>query len=247
MNNCESIETLRAGYSKFHKPWELESGVFHESQRYQLAIFDFDGTLADSFAWFLGVINEVADTYRFRKIEEEDLQKLRDCDARRMLAHVGVPMWKMPTLQRHLRKRMTNDIGKIALFPGVGGLLKGLRENGIALAIVTSNSLLNVRQVLGPQNTGLIQYFECGVPVLGKRAKLRRVLHSSGVQASEALFIGDEIRDLQAAHAEGIDFGAVSWGVNSIDSLNRNLPEEIFSSVDEIAALFRKTAYTPLS
>jgi len=32
---------------------------------YKLAIFDFDGTLSDSFAWFLSVINSVADKHKF--------------------------------------------------------------------------------------------------------------------------------------------------------------------------------------
>ncbi|HWN11166.1 MAG TPA: HAD hydrolase-like protein [Pyrinomonadaceae bacterium] len=203
--------------------------------RYKLAIFDFDGTLADSFTWFLSVINEVADTYNFRRIKEQELVDLRSFDAKKMLEHVGIPMWKMPLLQRYVRKRMTSDIGRIALFPGIAGLLQGLREEGIALAIVTSNSFINVREVLGRQNELLIQHYACGAPILGKRAKLRKVLHTSGVHPSKAIFIGDEIRDLHAARGEGIDFGAVSWGVNSAQSLTEHSPEEMFSSIDEIA------------
>ena len=37
--------------------------------RYALAIFDLDGTLADSFPWFLRIVNSVADKHRFRRIE----------------------------------------------------------------------------------------------------------------------------------------------------------------------------------
>jgi phosphoglycolate phosphatase len=207
----------------------------YQNPHYKLAIFDFDGTLADSFSWFLRVINEVADAYRFRRIAEEELPKLRGYDAHRMLEHVGVPMWKMPLLQRHLRKRMTRDIGDIALFPGISGLLKDLQAQGIVLAIVTSNSFNNVREVLGRENAALVQHYACDAPILGKRIKLRRVLHHSGVSPSDAIFIGDEIRDLQAARAERIPFGAVSWGVNSPESLSSHFPEEIFSSVSEIA------------
>ena len=42
--------------------------------KYKLAIFDFDGTLADSFPWFLGIINDVADKYRFRQIEDYEVE-----------------------------------------------------------------------------------------------------------------------------------------------------------------------------
>jgi phosphoglycolate phosphatase len=203
--------------------------------RYKLVIFDFDGTLADSFSWFLGVINEVADKYQFRRVEPEELPALRGFDARKMIAHVGVPMWKLPLIQRHVRKRMASDIGDISLFPAVNRLLHYLQAQGISLAIVSSNSSMNVRRVLGKENASLIRHYACDAPILGKRAKLRRVLDQSEASPSEAIFIGDEITDLQAAHAEGIAFGAVSWGVNHLDSFSSHFPEETFLSVDEIA------------
>jgi phosphoglycolate phosphatase len=202
--------------------------------RYKLTIFDFDGTLVDSFPWYLRVINDVAEKYRFRRIEENQLETLRGYDARTMIAYVGLPMWKLPLVQRHMRKRLTREIDQVSLFPGIAQLLQRLNAEGVALAIVTSNSSANVHRVLGPQNAALIQYYACDASLFGKRAKLRKVLRASGVHPSEAIFIGDEIRDLQAARAEKIPFGAISWGFNSIESLRRNSPDELFTSVDEI-------------
>ena len=103
-------------------------------------------------------------------------------------------------------------IGQIRLFPGVGQLLADLAGRGVVLAVVSSNSIDNVRQVLGPENAARIGHYECGASICGKRPKLRAVLRASGVPAVEAIAIGDEIRDLEAARAEGIAFGAVSWG-----------------------------------
>ena len=205
---------------------------------YKLAIFDFDGTLADSLSWFLRIIDEVADKYRFRRIDPQELSKLRECDARGIIAHVGIPIWKLPLVHHHVRTLMTRDLDQITLFPGIDELLRSLQAQGIVAAIVTSNSFINVREILGQENAGLIQHYACDAPILGKRVKLRRVLHSSGALPAEAIFIGDEIRDLQAAHAEGIAFGAVSWGVNSASAFKSHFPEEIFSSIDEIFCLF---------
>jgi phosphoglycolate phosphatase len=205
---------------------------------HRLAIFDFDGTLADSFPWFLGMVNGLADEHGFRRIEEHEIEMLRGQGARQVAGHLGVPAWKLPRIAHDMRRRMARDIGGIALFPGVDRLLRGLAGRGIRLAVVTSNSLGNVRQVLGPDSAALIQHYECGASLFGKRPRLRAVLRASGVPAAEAISIGDEIRDLEAARAEGIPFGAVTWGYTNPEALRALAPEEVFASLEEILQKF---------
>jgi phosphoglycolate phosphatase len=212
---------------------------------YQLAIFDFDGTLADSFGWFVGVINQVAGRFRFDRIDPRELDTLRGYDARAIIRHLRVPMWKMPLVARDLRARMNRDIGSIALFPGVGEMLARLAERGVAIAVVSSNSAENARAVLGPRNAALVRHMECGAAVFGKRRKLRKVLRAAGVRPAAALCIGDEIRDLHAARAEGIPFGAVTWGYTKGDALRALSPEIVFDRVEEIVARIAPPAGDP--
>lgn len=202
--------------------------------RYRLAIFDFDGTLADSFSWFLGTWNRLADDHGFRRIEELELETIRGLTARQIVGLAGVPAWKLPRIGRDLRRYMARDIAHISPFPGVDRLLQGLEDQKIQTAVVTSNSIENARQVLGPENAALIRHWSCGAALFGKRSKLRGVLRGSGVAAAEAICIGDEVRDLEAARAEGIPFGAVAWGYTSPEALRAHAPEEMFSSVEEI-------------
>lgn len=203
--------------------------------RYRLAIFDFDGTLADSFPWFLGALNECADRFGFRRIQDHELDTLRGYDVRRMNRHLGVSAWKMPLIMRHMRSRMAMDIDRIALFPGVDEMLRRLADADVRIAIVTSNSAENVRRVLGPQNAALVDDWQCGVSLLGKQPKLRKVLRVSGIPASEAISIGDEIRDLHASRAVGIAFGAVGWGAARLDVLRALAPDVVFERMEEIA------------
>ena len=202
--------------------------------RYRLAIFDFDGTLADSFAFFLVVTNRLADEHGFRRMEEHEIETLRGQGARQIVGKFGIPAWKLPRIGRDFRRYMAEDANGIAPFPGVDRLLQGLADHGIQIAIVTSNSAENVRRILGPESSALIRHWSCGVSMFGKRSKLRGVLRSSGVLAAEAICIGDEVRDLEAAHAEGIAFGGVSWGYTAPEALRAHGPEEMFIEVDEI-------------
>lgn len=202
--------------------------------KYKLVIFDFDGTLADSFPWFVGIFNQVADRYRFRRIDQSELDGLRGLDAKTMMKQLGVPWWKLPFIARHVRRLMAGDIHQIALFDGVSRLLEQLATDGVKLAVVSSNSYENVVRVLGPENTALISHFECGVSMFGKRSKFRQVLKQSGVASHETLCIGDEIRDIQAAKSAKLDSGAVTWGFAAAESLVAQAPTEIFRHLEGI-------------
>jgi len=80
--------------------------------RYKLVIFDFDGTLVDSFPWFVQVLNDVADRYRFRRVDPHQAEALRGQSAREMIRYLGIPAWKMPLIARHMRKRKAEALMK---------------------------------------------------------------------------------------------------------------------------------------
>jgi len=203
--------------------------------KYSLIIFDFDGTLADTFPWFTSVINQVADKYKFKKVSENDHELLRGLGAREIFRYLGIPLWKAPMIGRTMSSLLSDEIHEISLFDGIESLLRSLSMKNVTIAVLSTNSFTNISTVLGSENTALIGYFECGVSVLGKRSKLRKILKKSRIPSSQAIFIGDEIRDCEAAHKADVAFGAVSWGYTRLDSLESCKPTEVFTSVDQIS------------
>ena len=201
---------------------------------YRLAIFDFDGTLADTVTWFAGVVNHVADRYGFKRVEERDHETLRGYAPRRLLEVLGVPLWKVPLITYYMRTLLARDIDRISLFEGIDTVLQTLSREGVMLAVVSSNSCENVHRVLGPGNVALIETFSCGVSIFGKAAKLRGVLRRCGVSRREAIYIGDEVRDIEAAREADVASGAVSWGYNTVESLRAYAPTEVFTNHGEI-------------
>jgi phosphoglycolate phosphatase len=202
-----------------------------------LIVLDFDGTLADSFDWFCSVLNGVADRYRFRRVEAHEVEELRLQGARAIVAHLGIPRWKLPLIARHMHALAARDAARIALFPGVTAMLAEIAEAGVPLAILSSNRRETVRRVLGPDNAARIDAYACGASIFGKARRLKALLARTGIAADRALCIGDEIRDLEAARALGCPFGAVAWGYTDPRALAALGPEYVFSEPAEIARL----------
>ena len=201
--------------------------------RYQMAIFDFDGTLADSFPWVLGAVDEVADRFKFRRLREGEIEELRHCDAREVMRRLGVPRWKLPMIARYVRTRMAADVDKIVLFAGAGLMIDQLAGAGMKMAVVSANGEDTIRAVLGPR-AEQIGGFAAGVSLFGKRGKLLRMSRQAGVEPGQTMVIGDEIRDLDAARKAGMAFGAVSWGLTRGEALAARRPDALFSRMDDI-------------
>ncbi|ANC91386.1 HAD family hydrolase [Azospirillum humicireducens] len=205
---------------------------------YRLAIFDFDGTLADSFPWFIGVLNGVADRYGFNRVRRDEVEQLRGYDARQIMRHLRVANWKLPFIASHMRRLMARDIEGIRLFDGIPDMLRMLNGRGVTVAIVSSNSVENIRRILGPDAAGQVGHYGCGASLFGKAAKFRKILKMTGIPADRAIGIGDEVRDIDAARKVGIGCAAVAWGYARADALAARRPDRLLARVDEIAGLF---------
>ncbi len=203
-------------------------------RKYRLAIFDFDGTLADSFPFFIRVFNQLAEQHGFKGIDPDLVPTFRHYNARQMMELVGMPAWKLPFVAKNFISLMRQNAASISLFEHIDDLLLHLANTGVTLAIVSSNSYDNISQILGPANTKLISQFECGMSIFGKPARIQKVLKKTGIPGREVIYIGDQVTDLAAARKEKIAFGAVSWGYATIESLREHFPEEEFDSVSAI-------------
>ena len=200
---------------------------------YRLAIFDFDGTLADSLPWFRTVFQNLVTKFDLAPVTAEELEGLRGRSGREIIARLNMPMWKLPAISRDMRRRKLAAASRISLFDGVPELLADLKHLGVHIAIVSSDSEASVRQVLGPC-AALISRFDCGASLFGKHHKFKRMARQLGTSPSEVLCIGDELRDIEAAKAAGMDSGAVAWGYALPTALQAAGPTHFFGSIEEM-------------
>lgn len=204
---------------------------------YQLVIFDFDGTLADSFPFFASVFNQLAQQYRFNPIELHEVENLRHASPRQIMQHVGMAGWKLPLVSRNFIRRMRQHAHQIELFAQVAESLEFLAAANVQLAIVSSNSQQNVAAILGPELMRLFGQVYCGMSIFGKTAHLKKMVKKSGLLPQQVIYIGDQETDAEAAAAAQIDFGAVSWGYGSLQALRRHRLAAEFVNVTDLCLL----------
>ena len=128
-------------------------GSYH-MERYHLAIFDFDGTLADSLPWFRSEIHNVIARFDLAPLDVDEMERLRALSGQEILAKLKVPLWKLPAIVDDMRCRKLAAADKISLFDGIPALLCNLHDVGIKTAVVSSDSEESVRRGLGPAQTG---------------------------------------------------------------------------------------------
>jgi phosphoglycolate phosphatase len=133
-----------------------------------------------------------------------------------------------------MRRLAAEAADRIPLFPGIAPALLALRDRGVRLAIASSNGEETVRRILGPELAAAFQHFECGIPLFGKARRIRRIVRRSGVVATEAIFIGDETRDVEAAGQAGVAAAVVLWGYARPEAFADFPPLVRFAALEEM-------------
>lgn len=208
---------------------------------YDLVVFDMDGTLADSFGFFIRTHNLLSAKYHFQPIQAHEIELLRQRSPRDIMAHLGLPRWKLPCVARDFVRLMRRHGQDVCLFAGAERVLRDLHAHGIQLAVVSSNSVENCRRILGEDMCRLMSCIDGGASLFGKRTRLLRVLKKLGIQPRQAIYVGDQLTDADAARAAGVAFGAVCWGYGAPQALAQTWPEVTFETVDALRLLACKT------
>jgi phosphoglycolate phosphatase len=193
----------------------------------RLIVFDFDGTLADSRAAGLQIFATIAPRLNLRPLP--DPEAARQLPTRVLLKQLGVPFWKLPRLIREYQTEAAKTAHELKLFPGIRAMLAAVAP-GRRLGIVSSNREDSIRACLRANDAEAFFAFVVGSPKLfGKARLLRRVLTAERVPATEAVYVGDEVRDIEAAKKAGLRNIAVTWGFHAESLLTTAGPDALLA------------------
>lgn len=184
-----------------------------------LIIWDFDGTLADSFAVVERLLVELAPQYKVAVPTSERIRAWRGMELRGILQELGLKWAQVPGLLLKVQRGMRGELVRIAPVAGLGAVMPGLAAE-YRFALTTSNTAENVERWLEMQ--GWREWFEvieAGSSLRGKAAHFKKVMKQCGVPARHVVAVGDETRDIEAAKQCGIACVPVAWGFQSAEAL----------------------------
>lgn len=194
--------------------------------RYDLLIFDWDGTLVDSIERIVESISAAAVRCELPMLEERAI---------RGIIGLGLPE-AIAVLYPHINEAKTAEAFRRAyadhylaletepspLYPGVAAALQRFRDQGHLLAVATGKGRRGLDRVLAGQ--GWTDYFDvtrCADETASKPdpLMLEEILAHCGVAPERALMIGDSVFDLEMARRAGIDSVAVTYGAQPVEAL----------------------------
>jgi phosphoglycolate phosphatase len=201
-----------------------------------VAIFDFDGTLADSMVAFIRIFERM--TKRPEVYSDVEIQRFRGMTALHIVRELRIKPWRMPWMLARGRAMMRRQAGELDTFEGMEETLRQLHIAGVPMYIISSNSPSNIRKLLRAQ--GWDEYFlkvYGNVGIFGKAKMLRKVIARNELDREHVYYIGDEGRDIEAAKLVGVKSVAVSWGFNSAILLERHDPDKLVKKPVELLTI----------
>lgn len=194
-----------------------------------------DGTIADSFDYVAEFLARQAGEWPLSPLQKQGLRGLSMVGMARQLGH---RWWNTPELFFKGRRRMRHAIKHLEPFAGMPEVIRKLHAEGHELFIVSTNSLHNVHRFLHNHqlNTYFLEIYG-GVGMFGKAPALRRLLREQNINLKDAVYIGDELRDIQAAQSINLRVIAVSWGFARLSTLEDQKATALAHAPDEIINL----------
>lgn len=212
----------------------------------KVIIFDFDGTVADTFDALVTISNNLAPEFGYLPTTPEDIPKIKDLTTREIIQQSGLAVYKIPFLLRKVISELNSKIHALSPVEGMQTALFELKRQGNNLGIITSNDRKNVQIFL--QNNGLLELFTFiygGTRIFGKSRVINNFLRQANLRPEEVIYVGDETRDIEAAKKSNIQVIAVSWGFNSRKVLKQQKPDFLIEHPQQLVELIKQLQNLP--
>ncbi len=205
-------------------------------KRYELVIFDWDGTLMDSIGKIVSCMQQTATELSLSVPSEtaiRDIIGLSMDEALNVLHPEACTMTREKMIAVYRQHYLQLNQTPSPVFFGVEELLTTLKESGHQLAVATGKARAGLNRVLN--ETGFMDYFHSSRCADEAKSKpdpqmLHELLAQLNIAPERAVMVGDSIHDLNMANNAGVDAIGVSYGAHNETTLQQANPIAVVDS-----------------
>ena len=197
-------------------------------------IFDFDGTIADSFETFVRTLEEVLS--KSQNLSENEIENLRGLSLRDIIKQLGITKWQLPKVIYRGRRLMAERTSQVEIFDGIQDAIHKLSRD-YDLYILSTGSKSAIESFLARYE--LQDYFKSiigDVGISGKARSITKLIKINILSKVDCIYIGDETRDIKAARKAGIKILSVGWGFNNVAALESEEPDSLILNPQDLVA-----------
>lgn len=210
-----------------------------------LVLFDFDGTLADSYPAITSSVNHTRAFYGLPPISKDEVRRFVGRGPEHLLGNLVPVVEYSKAYEIYKAHHPTVLASGTVLLPGVREILAELITQGITLGICSNKPRAFTEELVGCLD--LVGHFAMvlGPEDVAKRKPapdmLIEAVKRSGLSREQVLYVGDMSVDVQTARGAGLTVWAVATGSETEDEIRASSPDRIFGTMNELhAMLFSK-------
>lgn len=217
------------------------------SKRYDLIVFDWDGTVMDSTAVIAGSIQAACRDLGLTVPDDETARHVIGLGLDQALRYAvpDMPEAMRPDLVQRYRHHFLAQDEAIPLFEGARETIAELHGAGYQLGVATGKSRAGLNRAM--ESTGMKNYFHAtrtADQTLSKPdpAMLFELMDELGTSAARTLMVGDTTHDVQMAQNAKVDVVAVGHGAHTPEQLQELRPLALLDDFAELREWFRANA-----
>lgn len=213
--------------------------------RFDLIIFDWDGTLIDSIDWIVHCLQTAGKQCGYEIPEPQAAKDVIGLSITNACATLfpGADDATLPKLTAcYQQTYLSRQLSREDLFPGVYEMLVELKQTGYQLAVATGKTRTGLQQALEATDTeDLFCITRCSDETASKPdpLMLHQIMQHANAANDRSLMVGDSTHDLQMAMNAQISSIAVSCGAHPKDILQQYSPLMCLQQPAELLNIIR--------
>lgn len=209
------------------------------------ALFDFDGTLADSFVGITQSTNHVRALYDLPALTETEVRMYVGLGLPNLMETVVPNVPVADAIDAYRAHHLTVMASGTKLLPGVMDTLTELHGRGLKMGICSNKAVAFTHEIV--HLLGIADYFETVLgpdDVAGRPkpdpAMLLEGLNRLGVSREETVYVGDMAIDVHAGKAAGLEVWLVLGGAAGRESAADAGPDRVLANIAEMCELLAR-------